>query len=102
MQNQPTALRICLDKIQVGKIGKTALPASYTRAMEASEPLVERFVCWPWSDRTATQRGIIAKYLTRVIGLTFRALLLNILVSLLMTKRMIHWQTAAGIAFLVD
>lgn len=46
-QTNPTALRICLDKIQVGKIGKTALLAGYMRVLEASKPLVKRFVCRP-------------------------------------------------------
>lgn len=50
---QTTAPRICLDKIQAGKIGKTALLAGYTRVMEAPKPLVERFVCR--SDPTVTQ-----------------------------------------------
>lgn len=44
---QTTALRICLDKVQAGKMGKAALLVGYARAMEASKPLVERFVCRP-------------------------------------------------------
>lgn len=52
---QTTALRICLDKIQAGEIVKTALLAGYTGVMEAPKPLVARFVCRPWSDRTVTQ-----------------------------------------------